>query len=373
MIAQEYHVSVRALAKANDLDPTDHVRRGRRLVIPERPRRVAVKPSMHHDSRTKGDRVSLRRGPGESYGRVAFVDDGAPLTVTAHRHGWFQVELDSGGAGWISADYIAHAERLAHYQESAASAKPHRRHSRHGDPGTLARHVGMAHNVAATKAMKHTGALRQQAVAVVPARHAADSEPGEGRHRSMQTADRALAARVAGMAARSAIASIDHHHSHDVAMQAAPHSLHLREPHHAASKQARRHKLEVAFNLSQRATDIVRTAYAYRGTPYVYGGASRGGFDCSGFTSYLYARQGIALPHSAREQFQMGRHVSKADLKPGDLVFFHTVTPGISHVGMYVGNGRFVHASSRRSGGVRVDSLDSGYYSSAYRGATRLR
>ena len=62
-----------------------------------------------------------------------------------------------------------------------------------------------------------------------------------------------------------------------------------------------------------------------------------------------------------------------SELKPGDLVFFHTVTPGISHVGMYVGNGHFVHASSRRSGGVRVDNLDSGYYTSAYRGARRMR
>ena len=69
----------------------------------------------------------------------------------------------------------------------------------------------------------------------------------------------------------------------------------------------------------------------------------------------------------------MGSHVDKHGMKAGDLVFFHTVTPGISHVGMYVGNGKFVHASSRRSGGVRVDSIDSGYYSKAFRGARRLR
>lgn len=118
-------------------------------------------------------------------------------------------------------------------------------------------------------------------------------------------------------------------------------------------------------------TDIVRSAYSYRGTPYRYGGSARGGFDCSGFTSYLYRQKGVSLPHSARAQAQMGQSVSKKDLKAGDLVFFHTVTPGISHVGMYVGDGKFVHASSRRSGGVRVDSLNSGYYNQRLRGARR--
>lgn len=117
--------------------------------------------------------------------------------------------------------------------------------------------------------------------------------------------------------------------------------------------------------------DIVRTAYAYRGTPYRYGGSSRGGFDCSGFTSFLYRQKGIQLPHSASAQFHRGRKVSLEELQPGDLVFFSTVRRGISHVGMYVGDGKFVHASSRRRGGVRVDRLDTGYYRERFRGARR--
>lgn len=121
----------------------------------------------------------------------------------------------------------------------------------------------------------------------------------------------------------------------------------------------------------EAAHDIIRTAYAYRGTPYRYGGSAGGGFDCSGFTSYLYRRKGISLPHSASGQFHQGNKISKGDLEPGDLVFFSTVTRGISHVGMYVGEGKFVHSSSRRSGGVRVDSLASGYYSERFRGGRR--
>ncbi len=117
--------------------------------------------------------------------------------------------------------------------------------------------------------------------------------------------------------------------------------------------------------------EIVRTAYAYRGTPYRFGASRPGAFDCSGFTQYVYSRKGINLPRTAAEQFHSGKAVSSGNLKPGDLIFFHTTRPGISHVGMYVGNGKFVHAASRKSGGVRVDNF-SGYYTKAYRGARRF-
>ncbi len=116
---------------------------------------------------------------------------------------------------------------------------------------------------------------------------------------------------------------------------------------------------------------LIRTALAYRGIPYVFGGSSPRGFDCSGFTRYIYRKKGIYLPHNADAQFHMGTPVSKSHLRPGDLVFFHTVAPGISHVGMYIGNDKFIHASSPNLGGVRVDSLSEAYYERAYRGARR--
>lgn len=120
------------------------------------------------------------------------------------------------------------------------------------------------------------------------------------------------------------------------------------------------------------ASDVIRTAYAYRGVRYRYSGESPRGFDCSGFTSYVYRKKGVALPHSAAEQFHEGRKVSTDRLKAGDLVFFHTTRRGISHVGIYAGSGRFVHASSG-GGRVRVDSLNSGYYRDRLRGARRVR
>lgn len=119
-------------------------------------------------------------------------------------------------------------------------------------------------------------------------------------------------------------------------------------------------------------SSVVRTALAYRGTRYARGGTSRGGFDCSGFTRYVYAQYGIKLPHSSAAQAGTGTPVSRDDLRPGDLVFFQTSRRGISHVGIYIGDGKFVHASNHGRG-VTVDSLGSSYYAPRYRGARRIR
>lgn len=122
----------------------------------------------------------------------------------------------------------------------------------------------------------------------------------------------------------------------------------------------------------RRDNSVIRIAMACRGTHYVRGGTSRGGFDCSGFTRYVYAKYGISLPHSSAAQAGRGTAVSRSELKAGDLVFFQTYRRGISHVGIYVGNGNFVHAASRGRG-VTVDALNSDYYAQRYRGARRIQ
>jgi len=127
-------------------------------------------------------------------------------------------------------------------------------------------------------------------------------------------------------------------------------------------------------NLSSKTEDdLIRMAYAYRGIRYRSGGTtSRSGFDCSGFTRYVYAKKGVRLPHSSRSQYGIGQSVPESQLQAGDLVFFRTTRKGISHVGIYVGNGKFIHASNH-SRGVTVDSLHSGYYSPRYVGARRVK
>jgi cell wall-associated NlpC family hydrolase len=112
---------------------------------------------------------------------------------------------------------------------------------------------------------------------------------------------------------------------------------------------------------------IVQYAKRFLGAPYVYGGTTPHGFDCSGFVRYVYAHFGVALPHSSYAQFGDGSRVGRGSLRPGDLVFFDAV----GHVGIYIGNGRFIHAPHTGTH-VRITPL-AGWYSARFSGARRLR
>jgi len=108
------------------------------------------------------------------------------------------------------------------------------------------------------------------------------------------------------------------------------------------------------------------------GTPYRFGGSSKDGIDCSAFAGNLMtAVFGIGLPRMAKEQYKACEHVQKNNLEEGDLVFFHTTRKGISHVGVYLGNNKFVHASLNY--GVTISDLTDGYYARAFRGGGRTR
>jgi cell wall-associated NlpC family hydrolase len=116
---------------------------------------------------------------------------------------------------------------------------------------------------------------------------------------------------------------------------------------------------------------VVETALNLRGTPYRDGGDGPGGFDCSGFTQYVFAQHGVALPRGVREQFASGSDIRREDLEPGDLIFFTTIDQGASHVGIAVGGDEFVHAPSS-SGVVRVEHLSSSYWSARLVGVRRV-
>ena len=117
---------------------------------------------------------------------------------------------------------------------------------------------------------------------------------------------------------------------------------------------------------------LMNRAVSWLGTRYVWGGISKSGVDCSGLTKLLYQAEGVSLPHLAKLQFQRGMAVARAALLPGDLVFFNTARGPLTHVGIYIGNGEFLHAANPRRG-VRVDKLDSGYYIKRFAGARRLK
>jgi cell wall-associated NlpC family hydrolase len=116
---------------------------------------------------------------------------------------------------------------------------------------------------------------------------------------------------------------------------------------------------------------LVGTALELRGAPYLNGGSDPFGFDCSGFTQYVFAQHHIALPRDVRDQFRAGRAVATADLAPGDLVFFATTDRAASHVAIMVGADEFVHAPSS-NGVVRVERISSSYWAPRYLGARRV-
>ncbi|TLS38506.1 peptidoglycan-binding protein [Pseudalkalibacillus caeni] len=115
-------------------------------------------------------------------------------------------------------------------------------------------------------------------------------------------------------------------------------------------------------------SSVIETAKRYQGVPYVWGGTSPSGFDCSGFLQYAFKQNGISLPRTVASMWGATSRVSSPSV--GDLVFFETYKPGPSHAGIYLGNGKFIHAGSSR--GVQISSLDNPYWAPRYLGAKRV-
>ena len=130
---------------------------------------------------------------------------------------------------------------------------------------------------------------------------------------------------------------------------------------------AHRARVTHALLVQREQRRLVRFARRFLGVRYVYGGTSpRYGFDCSGFTRFVYAHFGVSLPHYSGAQFDRGHSVSRRRLRPGDLVFFD----GLGHVGIYLGRGRFIHAPHTGTD-VEIDTLN-GWYGAQYDGARRI-
>jgi cell wall-associated NlpC family hydrolase len=129
--------------------------------------------------------------------------------------------------------------------------------------------------------------------------------------------------------------------------------------------------LAKTLETNQPVSKLNKSAYSFLGARYRFGGSSRGALDCSSFTQQVFREQSVRLPRTAREQFSVGNEVVRGDLKKGDLVFFQTYARFPSHVGIYLGNRKMIHASSREHR-VVISSMDTPYYLSRYLGARRM-
>lgn len=125
-------------------------------------------------------------------------------------------------------------------------------------------------------------------------------------------------------------------------------------------------------NSAEAATQnqLIKTANKYIGTPYIYGGTTTRGFDCSGYTQMVFKNLGITIPRTSKAQYGVGTSVSRANLQTGDLLFFNTSGAGVSHVAIYTGNNKFINAET--GSGVTVSSLTESYWNKRYIGAKRV-
>ena len=128
----------------------------------------------------------------------------------------------------------------------------------------------------------------------------------------------------------------------------------------------------VGQNVTTQASDLVVNAMGYLGVPYRRGGTGIQGFDCSGFVQAMYENTlGLVLPHNAKAQAAVTEKIDKSELKPGDLVFFNTLRRAFSHVGIYIGDGKFIH-SPRSGGEVRIEDMRDSYWVKRFNGARRV-
>ncbi|MBP1763934.1 MAG: spore cortex-lytic enzyme [Firmicutes bacterium] len=119
-----------------------------------------------------------------------------------------------------------------------------------------------------------------------------------------------------------------------------------------------------------KAKAVINTSFEYLGVPYRYGGTTPRGFDCSGFVQYVYKKHGITLPRTADIQYKSGAAVARKQLRAGDMVFFSTTDKGVSHSGIYLGDNKFISATSSR--GIAIRSMSDPYWQPRYLGARRI-
>ncbi|SMB91985.1 Cell wall-associated hydrolase, NlpC family [Deinococcus hopiensis KR-140] len=140
----------------------------------------------------------------------------------------------------------------------------------------------------------------------------------------------------------------------------------------AATAQPPTSRLNTAAPVSRGGAFVRTAATRFLGIRYAMGGVGGGGIDCSGFTMQVFAQMGVRLPHSAIGQWNMGRAVSSRNLQPGDLVFFNTMGRGVSHVGVYVGDGMMANANSYHGRTIIEPMLGNPYWASRFMGARRV-
>lgn len=353
-------------------------------------------PKRVHKAMVRCETARLRSSPGDHHAPTALLDAGRAASVVARKGDWAKLRLATGRVGWVRADLLSISKKTVQVASASPakhesdSAKHHRKAQipqakpKHKKPAPVKVAVAKpvahkAHKAASARPMRKPVQFAFSRPVVRSTRtHHAISAPIV--IRTTPTAPVSTASAVAAAEAREMPISTVPAESMNTAVTTAE-AVAPVQPSGALSAAEIAVPVQVASakaapvvnrNLG-RNERIARSALSFRGTPYRMGATGRGAFDCSGFMMYLFDKAGLQLPRTAAEQYLKGTPIPKDQLKPGDLVFFkNTYKHGVSHVGIYIGDGQFCHASS---GGhaVRTDNLSKDYYVHHWAGARRAR
>lgn len=310
--------------------------------------------------------VIVRSGPGTTFDRVTKVTKGRTAEVLESRNGWHKVKFGGGTVGWIRGDMLT-IQKPATKPATKPASQPDKDVDPLPDtPESTPEGRPVITNVAEKSEPEKAPEEKPVAAQSAPLKVEITGDNVNIRKDASTSSARIVqvdSGRVADVLAqkngwykvRFKHGTIGWVHG-DFAKPTSPDAVDA-EP-----------KAKV---VSGAASSLIDTAKDQIGVRYSWGGTSRSGFDCSGFVQFVFAKHGVKLPRTSIAQSGVGAKVAKSDLLTGDLVFFITRGSRVSHVGIYIGDGKFIHASSG-GGRVRIDALSSSYYAKRYAGARRV-
>lgn len=281
-----------------------------------------------------GGTINVRKGPGTNHSKVSTVYTGKSVNVTGEENGWYKVSFD-GMSGYIRADFIELAAAEAAAEAPTEATLPETEET----------------VVEETVPAEETTPAEDETVYGVVVGGTINVRKGPGTDYGKITSVRS---------GKSVVILGEENGWYKLSFD-------------DVTGYIRGDFIQkVSKEVSAVGAAVAAASWNYLGVPYVYGGSSPSGFDCSGFTLYLYKQHGISLPHGATAQYNnCGEYVAKENLQPGDLVFFSDSSHAIGHCAVYVGDDTIIHARSSVKS-VVTNKLSSSYYSSHYVGAKRI-
>ncbi len=337
--------------------------------------------SMSYAATITASDVRMRKGAGTGYSIVATYAKGTKITVTGSQKGWYKVSC-SGKTGYVSSDYVRITPKSTYSTAKTGTVSGNGVIMRMGpstsftvaatfSSGTKAKVTGIYGNWYEVNINGKYGYMYKSVLTVgttnsVPA-------PGETMDAAGYVTANSVRLRSGPSTNYSTIGYYDMGTQLKITGKTGNwYAVTINSTKGYMYADYVKLKTDSDSTGTELGRQIVATAKQYLGVPYVYGGASPKGFDCSGLVYYVYGQYGYKLQRGAGSQYRTnGTPVDKADLQPGDLVFFSDNVDPIGHVGMYIGDGQFIHASSGK-GQVIITDLDSYYYAEHYTGARRI-